>query len=319
MKNNSLDLKEVDSVEITTLMDNYVDVLLGDTEIAKRPPLSTTDEIPKDTFVAEHGLSLLINVKRGNESHTILLDTGYTENGVLHNMQMLNIDPDSIESIVISHAHMDHTGSLYSILDSISLPITMVVHPYAFNYPRFLINSEGKRTNFPKTLIKEDLEKGKNNMLISDRPSLIAGNMIAVTGEIDRITDFENGMPNAYMEIDGDTVLDLILDDQALAINLKGKGLVIVTGCSHSGIVNTMYYARKITGIEKIYGILGGFHLTGQLPEHVIANTIHELKKAVPQLIVPMHCTGWNSIRRIQTEFSDSFVLNSVGTKYILQ
>ena len=311
-------LKEVDRLEIISLMDNYVDLLLGDTEIAKRPPLSDTDELPKDTLHAEHGLSLLIKVESESESHTVLLDTGYSETGVLHNMGILHVDTGSIEAIVISHAHMDHTGSLLPLLDRISRKPMVVIHPYAFHHHSFLEDPKGKRTYFPRVLIEEELEQRQSTLLINDGPTLIANDMVAVTGGVERKTDFEKGMPNGFIEIDGHTERDAIKDDQALVINLKGSGLVVISGCSHSGIINTLLFAQKITGLEKIYGVLGGLHLTGQLPEHVIDKTLEELNKLNPEVVVPMHCTGWNSIKRIEAEFPNAFVMNSVGTKYVL-
>ncbi len=311
-------LREVDRVEIISLIDNYVDLLLGDTEIAKRPPLSDTDELPKDTLHAEHGLSLLVKVESGNESHTLLLDTGYSETVLLHNMGILHVDAGSIEAIVVSHAHMDHNGGLLPLLDRVSQKPAIVIHPHAFHYPRFLKNQEGEKTYFPRVLVKEELQKRQPTFLVNDGPTLIADDMVAVTGEVERNTDFEKGMPDGFLEIDGHIERDIIKDDQALAINLRGRGLVVISGCSHSGIINILLFAQKITGVEKIYGVLGGLHLTGQLPEHVLDKTLEELKKLNPEVIVPMHCTGWNAIKRIEAEFPDAFVMNSVGTRYIL-
>jgi 7,8-dihydropterin-6-yl-methyl-4-(beta-D-ribofuranosyl)aminobenzene 5'-phosphate synthase len=105
------------------------------------------------------------------------------------------------------------------------------------------------------------------------------------------------------------------LDDQAIAVNVKGKGLVVVSGCAHAGIINTVLYAEKITGIDKLYGVLGGFHLSGPIFEPIIEETINEFKEMEPKLMTPMHCTGWNAIKRFSEEFPSSFALNSVGTK----
>ena len=124
-----LSLKEVDRVEITTLIDNYVDLMLQDTPIVKRPPLSYGLELPKDTFVAEHGLSLLITTYSGTERHSVLFDAGYNENGVMHNIDQLGVDIQSVEALVLSHAHMDHAGALHAILNRISKPIPFIVHP----------------------------------------------------------------------------------------------------------------------------------------------------------------------------------------------
>ena len=119
-------LKELDCVEVLTLMDNFVDVLLEDTEIVTRPPKASGEEIPTDTLLAEHGLCLLVKVQHGDDKHIILFDTGYNSMGVLHNMDRLAIDPDALEAIILSHAHMDHTGGLHPILEKVTHPIPPV-------------------------------------------------------------------------------------------------------------------------------------------------------------------------------------------------
>jgi 7,8-dihydropterin-6-yl-methyl-4-(beta-D-ribofuranosyl)aminobenzene 5'-phosphate synthase len=126
-------LKKLDRVEVLTLMDNFVDVLLEDTEVVTRPPKAVGEEIPTDTLLAEHGLCLLVRVQRDSEQHTILFDTGYNRMGVLHNMDKLEVNPNELEAIVLSHAHMDHTGALYSILEKIPASIPLVVDPDAFH------------------------------------------------------------------------------------------------------------------------------------------------------------------------------------------
>ncbi|MCG6974605.1 MAG: MBL fold metallo-hydrolase, partial [Desulfobacterales bacterium] len=118
-QNPSVSLKTVDRVEVTTLMDNYVDLLLPSTDLVLRPPLAKQGQINPDTLLAEHGLSLLVTVFQGDDKHTVLFDTGYTKVGVLYNMTQLGINPEEIEAIVLSHGHMDHTGSLNGVLDKI--------------------------------------------------------------------------------------------------------------------------------------------------------------------------------------------------------
>jgi 7,8-dihydropterin-6-yl-methyl-4-(beta-D-ribofuranosyl)aminobenzene 5'-phosphate synthase len=311
-------IQAVDRVEITVLMDNYVDVLLGNTEVVARPVFRKRDEISRNTVVAEHGLSMLVRVSQGDELHSILFDTGYTEMGVPHNLKELEIDLSGIEAIVLSHGHMDHTGALYPILKALSRPMLLVVHPWGFHSPRLLKWPDGLIERFPNTLIKENLKKQGCEILESQEPVSLAGGMILVTGEIERTTPFEKGFPLAKIIRDGELVPDPILDDQALVIHLKGKGLVVISGCAHSGIVNTVLYSRKITGIEPVYAILGGFHLTGSLFEPIIEDTIAALMEVGPKVLVPMHCTGWTAIQRFQEAFPDAFVLNSVGSKFVL-
>lgn len=317
-ENKSVALMEVDRVEILTLIDNYIDLLLPSTEIVTRPPLAKEGEILADTLLAEHGLSLLITVYQGEAKHTILLDTGYTKVGVLHNMERLGINAGNIEAIVISHGHMDHTGSLYAILDKLPGRIPLVLHPGAFVHPRYTRSPDGAMRLWPQTLVQDDLEQHNAEIVVSKTPTLIAEDMIMATGEVERTTAFEKGMPNAFLEKNGEFVPDPISEDQALIINLAGKGLVVISGCAHAGIVNTVEYAKELTGQDKIHAVLGGFHLTGPFFEKIHDETVEALKKMEPEVVMPMHCTGWKAIQKFQKEFASNFVLSSVGSKVML-
>jgi len=317
---NNLDflLKDVERIEILTVIDNYVDLLLEGSDIVTRPPLAKGREISSDTLLAEHGLSLMVTVHVGGKKHTILFDTGYSQIGVPHNLEQLEVDLKEIEAVVLSHGHMDHTGALYAVLKKISRPVPLVFHPDVLLHPRYLGLEDGQKLLFPQTLVKKDLDDQRTEILESKTPVPLADDTILVTGEIERITSFEKGLPNALVEIDGKIKKDPISDDQSLVINLKGKGLVVISGCSHAGIINTVLYAKKITGVDKIHAVLGGFHLAGPFFEQIIKDTIVELKKMSPEIIVPMHCTGWKAIQQFSQEFPSSFLLNSVGSKFTL-
>ncbi|MGB2930187.1 MAG: MBL fold metallo-hydrolase [Desulfobacterales bacterium] len=316
--NLPVSLKAVDRVEILTLIDNYIDLLLPPSEIITRPPLAKDGNILGDTLLAEHGLSLLIAVTQGETKHTVLFDTGYTKVGVLHNIEQLRVNVEEIESIVISHGHMDHTGSLYGILDKIPGTIPLVVHPGAFEYPRYTRTPDGSTRLFPRTLVKDELEQKNVEIVESKAPTLIADDMIMVTGEVERTTEFEKGMPNALIEKDGELVFDPFVDDQSIVVKLNGKGLVVISGCAHAGIINTIMFAQKTTGEKNIQAVLGGFHLSGLFFEKIHDKTIAEFKNLNPQVLIPMHCTGWKAIQRLQEEFPSSFALNSVGSKVTL-
>ena len=318
MERSPIQFKEAVRVEILTLMDNYVDVLLPGTEIAKRPALAKDGKIPTDALLAEHGLSLLVTVYDEEGNHTILFDTGYSRVGVPHNMKLLNVNLNDIEAIVVSHGHMDHTGSLYSILEQIPHPVPLILHPEVFQYPRYFGLPDGRKLLFPKTLDRKVLKNRGVEIKESKAPVFLAGGMIAVTGEVERVTDFEKGLPNALMEKNGKMEKDPISDDMGIVINLKAKGLIVLSGCSHAGIINTILHAIQMTGVNTVYGVFGGFHLSGPTFEPIIEQTIVELKKIRPQFLVPMHCTGWNAIQRFAEEFPNAFVLNSVGTKFEL-
>jgi len=193
-----------------------------------------------------------------------------------------------------------------------------VLHPGAFDSPRFFGLADGRKLLFPQTLVKEELLKRNVALMERKTPTPLAHEGILVTGEVERVTPFEKGLPNAVLERDGKIEKDPIVDDQALVIHLKGKGLVIIAGCSHAGIINTVLYAQKLTGIEKVHTILGGFHLSGPHFEPIIEQTIGELKRFNPEVLVPMHCTGWTAIQRMSQEFPDAFILNSVGSTITL-
>jgi 7,8-dihydropterin-6-yl-methyl-4-(beta-D-ribofuranosyl)aminobenzene 5'-phosphate synthase len=128
---------------------------------------------------------------------------------------------------------------------------------------------------------------------------------------------FEKGMPGAEAKIGGKWVVDPFHDDQGVIVSVKNKGLVVFGGCSHAGIINTVEYAKKITGIEKVHAVLGGFHLTGPLIDPIIPLTIDGMKRISPAYVIPMHCTGWKAINQFAKEMPASFILNTVGTTYV--
>ena len=150
-----------------------------------------------------------------------------------------------------------------------------------------------------------------------DSPSLM------LTGEIPRKTRFEKGFPFQYAENQSGNEIKLIpdplvRDDQAIVVNVRNNGLVILTGCGHAGIINTIDYAKKVTGIDKVYAILGGFHLPadGGIYEEAIEPTVKELLRIDPDYIVPCHCTGWKATNRIIETMPKKFLQSSVGTVF---
>jgi len=306
-----------DRIEILTVIDNTVDLLLKGSETVLRPPLDRDGRIPTDTFLAEHGLSIYIRVSGRGESKTVLLDAGYADIGVPHNLRLLGVDLEAIDSVVLSHGHMDHYGALLSVLDNIKKPMPLVVHPEAFSSPRYVELPDKGLLVFPALKEKDLLARGVR-LIPSKIPYVSSEGLWAVTGEVERTTGFETGLPDAWIERDGKMEKDETLDDQSVVMAVKDRGLVIVAGCAHAGIVNTIRYSQKITGIDRVYAILGGFHLSGKHFEAIIDRTIEELRAIGPDVIVPMHCTGWKAIERMSRAFPEQFVLNSVGTRILL-
>ncbi len=307
-------LKEADKVEVTVLVDNYTDLLmLIGTEVVTRPMV-----FPPQKLLAEHGFSLLIKVYLGSEVHTILMDTGASNDCIFHNADVLNINLAEVETVVLSHGHYDHFGGLIELLKRADRSIPVVVHPGAFlerrlNFPIF--PEPVDLTRLDETPLKEAGAEIKKESL----SSMLCSDLVLISGEIKRITEFEQGFPFAEARLENEWVVDPFHDDQGLAIHIKGKGLVVIGGCCHSGIINTVKHIQEVTGISKIHSILGGFHLTGPIFETVIDSTIKEIKKIDPDIVIPMHCTGWKAINRFAELLGEKFILNSVGTSYTFQ
>ena len=164
-------------------------------------------------------------------------------------------------------------------------------------------------------LTRDQIQSSGLELVESSEPYSLFDDRILFLGEIPRKTEFEQGLPNAFYEEDGEEKKDNMEDDTGIIMNLKGKGLVVLSGCAHAGIINTINYAREITGIDKIHVAMGGFHLSGPQFEPVIQPTTESLKAIGPDYVIPTHCTGRNAINYIEKEMPDRFLLNMVGTK----
>jgi 7,8-dihydropterin-6-yl-methyl-4-(beta-D-ribofuranosyl)aminobenzene 5'-phosphate synthase len=309
-------LRESEKTEVVTVIDNYTDCLIPSSQNARRCPYYKNGKVTPP-LLAEHGLSLLVKVFKNGKTHSLLLDTGWSKTGALHNLKKLKLNIDEIEAVVLSHGHMDHWGSLRGILELISEPIPVIVHPDVFLQNRFLTLPDGEKITFP-ALNESIFQKNGSQIIKNTEPYLLAEELVLVTGEIERTVTFEKGLPNAYLEKEGKVEPDCISDDQALVLHLTGKGLVVITGCAHSGIINTVRYAQKVTGIDPVYAIIGGFHLSGTKFEPVIPPTLEEIKRINPSVISPMHCTGFKATMEIAKNMPHQFVLSSVGSTLLL-
>jgi len=307
-------LKKTTSSTLTTIMDNYIDVLLPSSDRVERPPLAKGNR-RMPPLLAEHGFSALVEVVGDSVSHVILMDFGISNIGVPHNLEVLEVDLGKIEAFVISHGHHDHVGSIVEVLGPLQRkPRPVVVHPDAFMSTRFHKFPDGKQAPIPG-LKKCVIEETGNKVIDGRSPVLLASDHILVLGEIPRTNDFEKGVPTAYYEEGGKIYKNHIMDDKGIVLDVDEKGLVVITGCGHAGIINTVQHAQRITGVQKIYCIMGGFHLIGDIGEPTIKRTIEEMKRLDPEVIVPCHCTGFKAMQEFERAFPESFVLNASGTK----
>jgi 7,8-dihydropterin-6-yl-methyl-4-(beta-D-ribofuranosyl)aminobenzene 5'-phosphate synthase len=310
-------LKPVDRVEVLSVMDNSIDVLMRNTPIARRAA-RTRDSFVKPQLRAEHGVSMLVTVYENGTKDSFLFDTGVTIDGVLHNMDALEVRPNELHAIVLSHGHTDHTRGLIGLIKRYGRPrIPIVLHPDAFLKRKNVFPDGHETEHIPPS--RRDLE-AEDVEIIEDRaPTMLIGGHALVTGQIARTTSFEKGSPTQVAWIDDKWQPDpWIHDDQAVIINVKDKGLIVLTGCGHAGVVNTLKHARDLTGVGDIHAVIGGFHLTGPIFEPIIVPTVEALKEFNPSIIVPEHCTGWRAMHLIAKEFPDAFIPNSVGTRMVI-
>jgi 7,8-dihydropterin-6-yl-methyl-4-(beta-D-ribofuranosyl)aminobenzene 5'-phosphate synthase len=313
----SVQIPESEKITITTITDNYFDALRPDYKIAKRHKFKG-GFIWADRFLhAEHGLACHIENVVNGHPHSFLFDYGIDFHGVSRNMDLLNINFERLEALGLSHSHYDHFGSLVAILKSkkgkIPQGITLYVGEEAFldrvaRLPNGTIFSVGH-------LKREDIESlGFVKIVeIKDPTPIVPGTYL--TGKIEMVTEYEKG-PDFLLKRGEKIERDDIKGEQSLIFNAKGKGLVVLSGCAHRGIVNTVKHAQKITGVAKVHAVIGGFHLTGAKPE-LIQRTIADIKAIGPDYIVPTHCTGFEGITAFAREMPDQFIFNMVGTRCI--
>ncbi|HYZ51380.1 MAG TPA: MBL fold metallo-hydrolase [Nitrososphaeraceae archaeon] len=312
-------LKDIDSVEITCLVDNSVDLLLPNTKVAFRP--SVNENWFVHPLIAEHGFCASITLEVKGTEHRLLFDSGLDPFAASHNAEVLDLDLSYCELVISSHGHIDHAGGLINIKRKINeekqkQKLPLVLHEDAFKN-RLVKFQDGRKISLPAPN-RTDLIEAGYNLVQKQSTSLWIEDRILVTGEIPRTNDFEKGFPNHYSEIDGRMENDpLIKDDQAIVLNIKDKGLVVITGCAHAGIINIIKYAKELSGENRIYGVIGGMHLTGGVFEPLIPRTIDELELLKPRFIIPCHCSGLKAVTEIAKNMPNALIQNSVGTNYI--
>ncbi len=309
-------MNELDRVEILTLQDNYIDMTATDnSEMIGRAGARVAGETRK-SVLAEHGFSAVIRTTAGGRTRTMLFDFGFSEIGAAFNARTLGVPMREIEAIALSHSHGDHMGGFRELVGLIGRPgIELVVHPAAFKAPRYVKFDGGKSKSHHPPFTREMAAAAGVKVVEAKEPRPMLGGDVLFLGEIPRRTPFETGLPNAFYEEGGVEKKDIIDDDTSLVMNLRGKGLIVLSGCAHSGIINTVTRAREVTGIETVHVIMGGFHINVAPTDPLVARTVEELRKFAPRYIVPTHCTGRKSIQQIEAAMPESFLLNMAGTR----
>ena len=315
-------IKEVDHVSILSLQDNYVDCLAMDsTDVVKRPLLLRSGDMSGGTLsfspLAEHGFSTFVTVSEEDREHCMLFDFGCSPEGAAFNADLLNIDLTRVEALALSHGHFDHWGGMkYLVAATRKTDLELVVHPEAFLHNRHVKLPSGSCFSMPD-LLREDVEAMGAKISETTTPLPMLGGTALFLGEIPRTCEFEKGMPNAFRGDQENAVPDAIKDDSAMVFHVRDKGLVVLTGCAHAGIINTVRYAREVTGVEKVHAVMGGFHLPGPMFAHAVEPTIKELQALAPDYVIPGHCTGRPATLAIEKAMPDQFLVNMSGTTMV--
>lgn len=255
--------------------------------------------------LAEWGLSILVEA----DGHKILLDTGLGLSAA-YNAIALGIDLSGIDKIVFSHGHPDHTGGLLYIMKTIRHQVEVIAHPdmWALKYAK---RPDGAAEYIGVPFLREAAERLGASFKLSREPVWISGNIVT-SGEIPMVTEYEKIDPLLSVKEKDELKPDPLLDDQALFIKSE-KGLVVILGCAHRGVLNTIEYARKLTGVEEVYGVIGGTHLISASRQR-IDWTVAELLKFGVQKLGVSHCTGLPAAAILAQRFGEAFFFNNAGT-----
>ena len=307
------DFLEIERLTVTVITDNYYDALRPDPPNGKR-----YRSFPGASIHAEHGFSCHLESVVNGRSYFFMFDYGLDCRGIINNMELLGIDPGKVDAFGLSHGDFDHWSGLIGVLKNSTqkipqnTPLYLGEDTFAHRYSirpgsQDLIDlSELKKEEIESTGIVRVVE-------VAEPTEVIPG--CYLTGNIERITEYEHGSTALIIEKGGRLEQDHFPGEQALVCNIKGKGLVILSGCAHAGIVNTVKHAQKISGIKKIHALIGGFHLINAEPD-VILLTVEDIRSITPDYIVPAHCTGFEAITRFASEMPEQFILNTAGTQY---
>lgn len=260
-------------------------------------------------FLGEHGLSILIEV----DNYKILFDTGKSFSA-MYNAIELGIDLSQIDKIVFSHGHIDHTGGLLYILKMMKKQVEIIAHPDIWTSKCAFI--EGKEVYAGVPYPKEAAEALGASFNLHKEPVWVSDNIVT-SGEIPMLTEYEKVDENNYIKEQGQIKPDPLWDDLALFIR-SDKGLIVILGCCHRGIVNTIRHAQKVTGMETVYAVIGGTHLMVASPKRLDI-TIDELKHLGLQKLGASHCTGLPASAILAREFGDKFFFNNAGTRISLE
>lgn len=263
-------------------------------------------------FLAEHGLSILIQIQEGEKKEDHLFDCGKSSSTLLHNIaaygiELANLSP---KTIILSHGHYDHTGGLKGFLENTSQRIPIIGHPDVF--ARRISYVGGFRT-ISCLFNQSEIREAGGDLLLT-RDSVKVNDYLMLTGEVPRKNKFEKN-PHFRKVTNNHWLNDEVDDDLSIIINVDQESFFLLCGCCHAGLINTLERVKTLTGKTKCYGVMGGLHLVGASQER-IDFTIAELKKWNPEVIIPLHCSGRKAMCQLKYHFPEKTKLLNCGDSF---
>jgi 7,8-dihydropterin-6-yl-methyl-4-(beta-D-ribofuranosyl)aminobenzene 5'-phosphate synthase len=320
-------LRAVDTLVVDVLIDN-----LSDNYSSKPPHVSpefnnviaagAKELSGAGLCCAELGLSVMLTVKAGAQRHKLLFDAGPEGSVLLRNSRNLGVRLDDVETIAISHGHWDHMGALPDAVREITQDRKRVpchLNPGMF-FERGARLTTGQIVPFQKVPSPEALTAAGADLVNASEERLLLDDCYYLSGEIPRVTSFEKGRPDHLSRKGPDQAWEpdpLLMDERYLTVNVRDKGLIVFSACSHAGVVNVALDAARVFPDRPLYGIFGGLHLVGETLERIIPDTVASLQKLAPKQIMPAHCSGWRALHALLNAFGESVITpSSVGNRY---
>jgi 7,8-dihydropterin-6-yl-methyl-4-(beta-D-ribofuranosyl)aminobenzene 5'-phosphate synthase len=300
---------DVDRLIITVVTDNYYDSVRINPPSGKRWKAS-----PGASIHAEHGLSYHVEAVVNAKSHFFMFDYGLDPIGVLNNIELLGIDLGKVNAFGLSHGHFDHWSGLMNILEGGVPGAPLYVGEETFAH-RYSLRPGSEDLTDLGQLERETIEKQGIARIVEVQGPVEVIPGCYMTGNIERITEYEKGSPSLLIRRGERIEQDSFSGEQAIVCHVKGRGLVVISGCAHAGIINAVRHAQKMTGIEKVHVVIGGFHLIN-VPQEIIEKTVDDMQAIAPDYIIPAHCTGFEAILLFAKKMPHQFILNTAGTRY---
>jgi 7,8-dihydropterin-6-yl-methyl-4-(beta-D-ribofuranosyl)aminobenzene 5'-phosphate synthase len=326
----------VDSLTVRVITDSAYDtprpVNNKWVKVSRAPTNSRTDY--RKALHSEWGLSLGLESRIGTETRHLLLDFGYTSAALLNNMELVGVDPGKVQGFIMSHGHYDHFGGLLGFLEKHRANLPADLSLFAGGEDNFCLRKQGTGTpgHFSDwgVLDRADLEKHRVKLVMCERPTVVMRHAFT-TGTIKR-TSFEQMLPNTRVEYfkrnnvgcdlpeanakaGGNHAADTHIHEHGTCFNVKDRGLVVISSCGHAGIVNTTRQAMEVSGVNKVHAVMGGFHLF-PAGEEYLRQTVAEMQKLNPDVIIPMHCSGPGLVVILRDLLGDRLVTSTTGTTF---